>query len=177
MIAALFVLTNGPYVGLSNVDPWTVDRDARSYNGPYSVVAHPPCGPWGRLKGQCNQVDNGCFKSALKSVRYFGGVLEHPWNSSAFSVFGLPIPQPGQSWSLPDAFGGRSIYLCQSTYGHLAIKETWLYAVDIDFYIPIDLIPRPVYRVVQNLSKAQRERTPLDFRDLLIRLAESVTCA
>ena len=42
MIAALFVIKNGCYYGLENVDPWDIDRDAMKYDGPHPVVAHPP---------------------------------------------------------------------------------------------------------------------------------------
>lgn len=42
MIAALYVQTGGCYFGLPNVDPWDVHRDARKYDGPWPVVAHPP---------------------------------------------------------------------------------------------------------------------------------------
>ena len=41
-IAALFVEKNGIYYGLPGVDPWGKDRDARIYDGPYPVIAHPP---------------------------------------------------------------------------------------------------------------------------------------
>ena len=49
MIAALYVETNGAYFDLPNVDPWNDARDARLYNGPYPVVAHPPCQRWGKM--------------------------------------------------------------------------------------------------------------------------------
>ena len=51
MIAALYVETNGVYYGLPDVDPWDEARDARLYNGPHPVVAHPPCQRWGRYWG------------------------------------------------------------------------------------------------------------------------------
>ena len=83
MIAALFVLANGPYSEVPDVDLWDVERDARLYRGPYPVVAHPPCERWGRYWGGGPSVrvkrklgdDNGCFVSALISVRRYGGVL------------------------------------------------------------------------------------------------------
>lgn len=40
-IAALFVEPNGPYAGLPGVELWDLSRDARLYDGPYPVVAHP----------------------------------------------------------------------------------------------------------------------------------------
>ena len=48
MVAALFVERDGAYYGLPNVDPWDAERDARTYAGPFPVVAHPPCERWGK---------------------------------------------------------------------------------------------------------------------------------
>jgi hypothetical protein len=42
LIAALYVETGGVYYGLPDVDPWDEARDARLYDGPWPVVAHPP---------------------------------------------------------------------------------------------------------------------------------------
>ena len=49
MVAALYVERDGAYYGLDNVDPWDAERDARTYAGPWPVVAHPPCERWGRF--------------------------------------------------------------------------------------------------------------------------------
>lgn len=48
MIAALYVQAEGCYFGVDGVDPWDEQRDARLYDGPWPVVAHPPCQRWGR---------------------------------------------------------------------------------------------------------------------------------
>ena len=48
MIAALYVARAGTYFNLLDVDPWDEIRDARLYDGPHPVVAHPPCQRWGR---------------------------------------------------------------------------------------------------------------------------------
>jgi hypothetical protein len=45
VIAALYVQSKGVYYNLPNVDPWDEARDAKKYNGPDPVIAHPPCGP------------------------------------------------------------------------------------------------------------------------------------
>lgn len=99
-VAALFVLSDGPYAGLAGVDLWDRKRDARKYPGTLRVVAHPPCERWGRYWGggpsarvrRVKGDDGGCFESALRSVRTFGGVLEHPADSSAWEAFGLLAP-------------------------------------------------------------------------------------
>lgn len=147
MIAALFVLQNGPYYNHPLIDPYDIDRDAKKYRGPYKVIAHPPCERWGRywgggpmLHGTKKQLllgnDDGCFAHALWCVRTFGGVLEHPASSHAFRYYGLPIPQgpkTGESWTYEDRYGGQSCQVAQGHYGHRAEKLTWLYGVDIDF--------------------------------------------
>ena len=48
-IAALFVEEGGCYYGLDGVEAWGVSRDARKYDGPFPVVAHPPCARWSAL--------------------------------------------------------------------------------------------------------------------------------
>lgn len=48
-VAALYVQKNGAYWNLPGVDPWDEERDARLYDGPHPVVAHPPCQRWGKF--------------------------------------------------------------------------------------------------------------------------------
>lgn len=136
MIAALFVQKNGHYFGLEGVDPWDEARDARKYAGPWPVVAHPPCARWCRLAGLVEARwghkrgdDGGCFESALKSVRTYGGVLEHPAYSDAWAAFDLPDPVRG-GWQM-GICGGWSCHVEQGRYGHPAKKATWLYAFGV----------------------------------------------
>ncbi len=186
MIAALFVASNGHYFNLPGIDPWDESRDARKYKGPHPVIAHPPCARWGRYyAGQPGNPqfkrgdDDGCFKSALLSVRRFGGVLEHPMDSSAWSWHGLKAPPRSGGWIQADTFG----WTCcveQGHYGHRARKPSWLYLVAPS--VP-DLIwgpstPAPSVNstpgnrrgVLERMSKKQRLSTPEKFRDLLIDL-------
>jgi hypothetical protein len=133
MIAALYVQTGGEYFGRPDVDPWDEPRDARLYQGPYPVVAHPPCQLWGpmanvnsaRWGGEHNRPgnDGGCFESALSSVRRCGGVLEHPKATRAWKAYGLQKPV-GLGWQrCPD---GWVCEVWQSAYGHRANKATWI---------------------------------------------------
>lgn len=136
MIAALFVERDGAYFGLPDVDPWDEERDARLYDGPHPVVAHPPCERWGRYwnGGPSAKVrrqrgdDGGCFAAALASVRQWGGVLEHPEASSAWRAFGLIAPMRGGGWSVAGDGIGWTCCVEQGAYGHRARKATWLYA-------------------------------------------------
>lgn len=137
MVAALFVLPDGPYASLTDVDCWPESRDARLYAGPHPVVAHPPCERWGRYwNGGTNMKaprrklgdDAGCFASALASVRRWGGVLEHPEASHAWGMHGLPAPPRWGGW-IQDITGGWTCCVEQGHYGHSSRKATWLYLV------------------------------------------------
>jgi hypothetical protein len=184
-IAALFVANPGCYIGLPDVDPWDVTRDARLYAGPWPVVAHPPCQLWvnfaalnfKRWGGEHNRPgnDGGAFASALASVRRYGGVLEHPAFSNAWAYFGLSRPT-GSGWSgHPDAMVCE---VWQSAYGHKARKRTWLYYSGYE--APHEMCwARPsgsmqigkFDRIKPTLYGPRASATPLAFRDALIGLA------
>lgn len=199
MIAALFVETNGVYFGFpEDIDPWDIRRDARTYKGPHRVIAHPPCERWGRYWSGGPSVkqrkllgdDMGCFAHALWAVRTFGGVLEHPEASSAWSWFGLAKPPKGGGWVRADKYG----WTCcveQGHYGHPARKATWLYYVgawekpeliwgkaegkarlDEGFHSKAErkLLRESGQAPVKRLSKTENLTTPIKFRNLLINL-------
>jgi hypothetical protein len=136
MIAALYVETGGCYFGLDGVDPWDEARDARRYQGPHPVVAHPPCQRWGRFwHGSTRKPhqyelgdDGGCFAHALHAVRCWGGVLEHPADSRAWQHHHIHRPDRSGGWIAADFFGGWTCYVEQGFYGHTSRKPTWLYA-------------------------------------------------
>lgn len=142
MISALFVETDGCYFGLTGIDPWDENRDARTYRGPHPVIAHPPCQRWGKFwagqplwikrtgERKIKGADAGCFAAALSAVRQFGGILEHPEGSHAWAHFGLSKPPRHGGWIPADAFGGRTCCVEQGRYGHYARKPTWLYAMN-----------------------------------------------
>jgi hypothetical protein len=118
-VAALYVETGGCYAGLPGVEAWggsdgpdgstVVHRDAREYDGPWPVVAHPPCKRWGRFwHGSTRKPhqyelgdDGGCFMASLIAAHTWGGVIEHPADSHAFAAFGLPIPRGGRAGLSP----------------------------------------------------------------------------
>lgn len=200
MIAALFVQADGIYSGLPNVELWPENRDARTYQGPWPVVAHPPCERWGRYwhgspvrphmfkKGD----DGGCFASALASVQRWGGVLEHPAYSHAWLAHQLPWPV-AEGWQ-QDINGGWCCSVEQGWYGHFARKPTWLYAFgaklpELNWSTGKQrLDERHVARL--GYEKARRSgalgfiggkdktkirgQTPAEFRDILLTIAASV---
>jgi hypothetical protein len=200
MIAALFVCSNGVYYNLPNVDPWDWWRDAKEYKGPHPVVAHPPCTRWSRMASflQWKQGirigdDDGCFKSALISVRTFGGILEHPAYSYAWKHFGLLKPEYGK-WT-GDQHNGFVTEIDQVAYSHRANKKTWLYCFG---YIGTpralnwsynDIAECTVtalgrtkngkiydpYRGKKSLTQGEANKTPPAFRNVLIDIAENVS--
>lgn len=125
-VAALYVDPRGPYFGAPGVDFWGEEQDADTYTGPHPVVAHPACGPWGRLahwyKGK--EGDKSAGPLAVHFVRTYGGVLEHPKDSKLWRHMGLPLPG-GQL----DHFGGYTVAVRQVEWGHPCVKPTWLYLV------------------------------------------------
>lgn len=198
MIAALFVDARGCYAELEGVDVWDASRDARLYDGPHPVVAHPPCTRWCRLAGLVEARwghkrgdDGGCFASALASVRRWGGVLEHPAYSKAWDAHGLVKPPTGGGWVRADAvdgFNGWTCYVEQARYGHVAKKATWLYAHGVELptlrwgHVPDTEVKALVSwcgnRVRSGESrprvgKRAAEATPAEFRDVLIAMARS----
>ena len=206
MIAALFVEKGGAYFGLDEIDPWDQERDARQYPGPHPVIAHPPCQRWGKMYAGSPYViartgvrkkrgdDDGCFESALKSVREFGGVLEHPWGSRAFAHFGLNTPSRAGAWIVADNEGGWICCVEQGGYGHYARKPTILltYRCELprlewgesEHRIPAWAIEKYGEKKARKIGELalsgggtdnhHRIHTPGVFRDILINMAKSV---
>jgi hypothetical protein len=139
MVAALYVDPNGVYAGLPDVDLWDEARDARLYDGPHPVVAHPPCARWSRLAGFTEARfglkrgdDGGCFEAALHAVRTYGGVLEHPAYSQAWARYDLPRPTWHGGWTRNLTDAGACCYIEQGRYGLPVKKATWLYAYGVE---------------------------------------------
>ncbi len=193
MIAALFVYAAGAYAGLPDVELWDEARDARAYQGPYPVVAHPPCSRWCQLAsvvearyGYKRGEDDGCFASALLSVRRFGGVLEHPAYSLAWPRFDLPKPPTSGGW-VRGTCGGWSCHVEQGQHGHAARKATWLYVFGVPDLPAIKwgkATGRALVSWMNNhgtqhdrrprISKKAASATPIEFRDILLSIARSV---
>lgn len=184
-VAVLFARRDSCYKGIELVDVWDIDRDARTYDGPHPVVAHPPCRAWGRLKHMANPRpdERNLARLAVALVREFCGVLEHPAGSQLWAAQKLPAP------GLLDEYGGWTLPVSQHWWGHRAEKKTWLYIVgcapkDVP-QLPLVLGDAPM--VVGNgttnhpqrgdlgwrpqIPHAEREHTPPAFAEWLCELA------
>lgn len=173
MIAALFVERGGVYYDpalAADVDPWGL------------VEARYPH----LRRGE----DGGRFAAALAAVRRWGGVLEHPAYSAAWSAFELPRPTPG-AWTRTLTDPGWVCEVWQSAYGHRARKATWLYAV-MASPPALDWTLKPGETWISwcanhgaapkragcrtsagfsRMGRQERNRTPPAFRDVLLDLA------
>lgn len=175
-VSVLYVDPRGPYPKLV-ADWWDEARDAKLYAGPNPVVAHPPCGPWGSMASLSHHQDPECARVAVRQVRRWGGVLEHPVGSRLWIELALPEP-----WGLSDSHGGRTIRVDQVSWGHACQKPTWLYMVGIDS-LEVRTGGKPTHQIrarhngaaatepYKMASKEIRRRTPLAFAEWLIELA------
>ena len=115
---------------------------------------------------------------AVRHVQRFGGVLEHPAESTLWAHMGLPLP--GRA---PDQYGGWTAQIRQCDWGHKAEKLTWLYIVGvhpdalpelpppsepIGVIKPQRGVPRDGRKIV---TKAEREHTPPALARWLVDLA------
>jgi len=140
--------------------------------------------------------DGGCFAAALNSLRWFGGVLEHPSDSHAWDHFGLKKPPRAGGW----VEAGPGLWTCcvyQGHYGHLAGKGTWLLASGM-WHADLPELRwgkceqrlHPIAVAKHGYEKARRigmmamvggkdktrirNTTPPEFRDVLLQIARSV---
>ena len=126
-VAVLFARRDSVYKSLAGCDVWDIDRDAMTWTGGAPVVAHPPCRAWGRLRAfaKPREFARSTGPFAIDQVRAWGGVVEHPSHSSLWLYCGLPAP------GHVDRFGGWTLPISQSWFGHRAEKATWLYIVGL----------------------------------------------
>ncbi len=177
----LFTEKNSIYESL-NCDCYDIARSAYSYHGSIPVIAHPPCRLWSRLRSfstadQCEKI-TAIF--AVKTIQQIGGVLEHPMGSSLWKFMDLPMP------GCYDKFGGFSICVNQSWFGHPCRKSTMLYIVGLAHeqlpdWSPNFIPPQGSIAVSGNnpfkrkpIKKANRSTTPIDFAKFLIEIQKTI---
>jgi hypothetical protein len=126
-------------------------------------------------------------------------VIEHPEASHAWRAFGLRRPPREGGWIAADLDGGFTCCVEQGHYGHRARKATWLYAkgmstlpslrwgscgararLDHGYHSAAERAAAVAagthepHRGGSRLTAAENLATPVEFRDLLIGIAESV---
>jgi hypothetical protein len=199
-VAALYCDPRGPYPHIPGVETWGLPaRDARSYNGPYPVVAHPPCGSWSRVRHLYKGNDGDCAVRALEQVRLFGDICEHPAESKLWehdpdlrSHLGR-FHIGGRYGFSTDRHGGFCLRIDQVEWGHVARKPTWLYLVRVpQEYLRAPPFPErkpthwlsggrtkssrqgsPVPPGIKVCSAQQRRRTPVALAEYLVSLARA----
>lgn len=144
--------------------------------------------------------DEGCFEAARDALWRWGGVLEHPEASHAFRRFNLGAPPRAGGWYRSS--DGRGAIGCveQGNYGHRARKATWLFVVgaralpalrwgssgtrarlDHGYHSAAERAAAVVagthqlHRGGTRLTAAENLATPIEFRDVLLSLARSVS--
>lgn len=189
-VAVLFARADSNYKQLSHCDVYDRERDATTYGGAMPVVAHPPCRAWGRFRAMAKprpgEAELAFF--AVDCVRRYGGVLEDPVASKLWEA--AELPKPGER----DLYGGFTMPVLQSAFGHRADKPTLLYVVGIE---PAEVpafplrLGRATHVIAQmrtrkdgtrlrkgepgwrpEVTKAEREHTPPHLAAWLVELAQ-----
>jgi hypothetical protein len=175
MLPVLFAESNSVYKSLG-CDVYDLTRNAYSFSDNRPVIAHPPCRLWSRLRAfstapACEKL-TAVF--AVHVVRQNGGVLEHPVGSSLWSHMSLPLP------GKYDKFGGFTVCINQSWFGHPCKKPTFLYWCGIDI-MSLDAYPLNFNAVeycissskngpdsLKEVHRSWRNRTPIALASYLI---------
>lgn len=178
-ISALFVRRDSIYKQLG-VDSWDFDRDALKWPGGNAIIAHPPCRSWGKLKAFARPRPGEKWTAiwSVLQIRRHGGVLEHPRASYLWRVMGLPVGNQVDKW------GGYTVCVNQSWWGHKAEKKTLLYICGCprqelpEMPITFNAIEyvvstsRPNKSKLPEIPKTEREATPPEFAKWLIQVAQ-----
>jgi len=183
-VAVLFARADSIYKTLPGTDVYDITRDARNWTGGSAGIYHPPCRAWGGLSHMAKPRDDekDLARWSVAMLRRFGGVLEHPKKSKLWADQSLPAP------GKVDAYGGWTLPIFQSWWGHRAEKATLLYIVGCGHRdlpeIPMVLGEathtiasskarqnrlHPLHR--PEVTKPEREKTPLALAEWLVEVA------
>jgi hypothetical protein len=82
-IAVLFARKDSIYKSFPDCDVYDIERDALTWPGGMPCIAHPPCRLWGKLRhfSTAPQSEKALGHWAIKQVRQWGGIAEHPASS------------------------------------------------------------------------------------------------
>ena len=180
-VAVLFARADSVYKTIPGCDVYDMERDARIYDGPHPVVAHPPCRAWATLRHHAKPRpdERNLGRLAVALVREFGGVLEHPHRTTLWQA--QRLPEAGRM----DAYGGFTLVIDQNWWGHRAQKRTRLYVVGCEPRnvpdMPLKLgeathtvglwSGRNKHTCRPSINKSEYESTPPDLAAWLVELA------
>lgn len=177
-VAALFVSGRTIYRHLPGVEVFDKRRDARQFAGGMSVVAHPPCRHWSRLRHQAGanataaeiEEEKRLGVWAVEQVMRWGGVLEQPAGSLLWDACQLP-----RCGDYSDAFCFTE-YIEQSWFGFPTPKATWLLVCGV----PRRLVNVPTFQLrakslasFSDLNSFERSRTMRPMAEWLCQLARA----
>lgn len=174
-VAILGANKNSIYKQLQNVEVYDECRDLRNYDGPWPVVAHPPCRGYSafmRHWAKPKPGEKGLALFCIQRIKDYGGVLEHPAHSRLFTeVLGI---RPGQ----PDGTF-QCVEINQSWFGYPTKKRTWLlmpknyvlpqmpFILEASGGITESSSDR---RIFENMSQSQRSRTTKSLAKYLLKI-------
>jgi hypothetical protein len=148
------------------VDTYDKQRDAYNFTGNNTIIAHPPCAQWSRLYKFANNdpYAKGLAPHCYKVIQRNNGVLEHPAGSRFIK------------WIQVQNHGGFIYHLNQYDFGHRCKKSTALF---IKGLTPKELPSLPLNfkepeRKVENISKRERDSTPIQFAMWLLEIAKRI---
>ena len=131
------------------MDLWTEARNAYKFKGTNPVITHSPCQQWSKLKAFAKHdqlskdLSHFCFQRVLDN----GGIFEHPAGSSFFRSVGV---------------ASKVVSIDQFWWNHQVRKRTYLYFNGCKpLQTPLRLYQK--CRDFDNLTKFQRNNTPIDF--------------
>lgn len=181
MVSVLFVRKDSIYKTMG-VDCWDAERNALNWPGGNPVICHPPCRAWGQLSHMAKprEGEKELAITAISLIRKNGGILEHPRASRLWKHLNLPTGEG------VDEYGGYTICVNQSWWGHRAEKKTLLYIVgcsrkDLPLVpISFDLIPCVITQSIRKgkpgfrsrVTQYEREATPVKMAEWLIEVAK-----
>jgi len=176
-VPILFVTAKSIYKSLSTCC-FDINMDARTFQESHSVVAHPPCRAWGRLKHfakpRVDEKELAVF--SINLIRRNGGVLEHPAGSSLFKHMGIKLD------GSTDQYGGYVLSIDQFWFGHRAQKRTYLYICGCEpgsipsYVLNFNAVTHTISTSSKRTGKkecnrSEREATPLKLAEWLIKIA------
>lgn len=141
-------MSNSNYFKFPELDIYTKERNAYLYTGSNTIIAHPPCQQWSRLKGFAheNKMEKDLALYCYEKVLTNGGILEHPNGSSFFKYVNADRKKMFVVW--------------QSWFGYPAKKPTILFCQNVQL-LPPPINFNAIEKTVDKIAYRKRSLMPL----------------